>query len=400
MPNTHSDISANASASPAVNWAARARVAYDAMVATFAVPRLFRRSILLREMVPTRSGPHYASVWPYSQALAATIDMVELARAILGDTQGEGAGTRHDYARDLDDRLKGLARYWDARPAFGLPGYETGPLPPVGNGGDKYYDDNAWIALELLRVYAVTRAAEALARATAVFQFLVTGWAGDTGDGSPPGGLYWKVQKPGETSHGRHTCSTAPSAEVALRLYAVTGDASYLDWARRMYAWVNAALRDEDEMYRDNIAPGPRIDATKWSYNQGTMLGASALLAEATGEAHYLAQAEAIAAAALRYYGYRDGALAPDALLFRQDAIFNTLLYRNLLLVSRQRPHLEYRAAFAAYAEAIWSDPARCRRMADGPLFTLHVEHPERVTLLDQAALVSLAALLAMGQRA
>lgn len=377
--------------SPSSLWVARAKQAYAAMLAAFAVPRLLRRPLLLRESVPSGSGPRYAYVWPYSQALAATIDVLTTTRA----TAGVDPGIDQTYQRDLDDRLKGLACYWDARPAFGLPGYDSASLPPYGDGGDKFYDDNAWIALELLRVYTLTASPEALQRAEEVFRFLATGWAGDLGDGSPPGGVYWKLQTPTESSHGRHTCSTAPAAEVALRLYEITHNATYLEWGRRMHTWVDATLRDDDGLYRDNITPGPRIDPTKWTYNQGTMIGASALLAAHMGEPDYLTQAESIADAALRYYGYQDGALAPDALLFRQDAIFNTLLYRNLLLVNRHRPHPDYRAAFAAYAEVLWSDPAHCHQTPNGPLFALDARYPDRVTLLDQAAMVSLAALLA-----
>ena len=52
----------------------------------------------------------------------------------------------------------------------------------------------------------------------------------------------------------------------------------------------------------DRIDPDGAVVEERWTYNQGAMVGAGLLLAEATGDPGYLAQATATAAAALRRF--------------------------------------------------------------------------------------------------
>jgi predicted alpha-1,6-mannanase (GH76 family) len=199
----------------------------------------------------------------------------------------------------------------------------------------------------------------------------------------------------GTRNHDRNTVSNAPNAELGLHLAELAGgsaDAHRYARARDMYAWVNVTLdagRDAGEpgtgLFWDKLRGDGSIDRRMWTYNQGTMIGANALLARAAGEvdgAPYLARAEAIASKALRHYAgaYR-----------RQPAAFNAILFRNLLLLwavtadagLREQIH----AAMSAYADAAWNT-ARDRhdrlRLSRGA-----------VTLLDQSAMVQIYALMA-----
>src|SRR5262249_58976521 len=74
----------------------------------------------------------YSKAWPYSQALAATVEL---------------AGLDPHYRRTLRARLRGLDSYWNRSITGG--GYDSGVRAPLGGGGPQYYDDNEWIALEL-----------------------------------------------------------------------------------------------------------------------------------------------------------------------------------------------------------------------------------------------------------
>ncbi|HEX5506716.1 MAG TPA: glycoside hydrolase family 76 protein [Thermomicrobiales bacterium] len=280
------------------------------------------------------AGGPPAFEWPYTQALAATLDLAGLPGA--GDE--ERAAARAAVA--------GLDAYWDARPARGAPGYRSSIEP----GGEKYFDDNAWAGLDLLRAHRLTGDTALLDRARAVFAFVLTGWDADS---CRPGGVYWKQQLPGEANHDRNTVSTAPNAELGLRLYQATGERSYLDWAARMYAWVDANLRDAGGLYWDHLDAACAIERTVWSYNQGAMIGAGALLALTTGDETSLVRAEDTARAALARFdaeGYR-----------RHGAAFNAIFFRNLLFLHSQTADADLRAAtleaMRGFADAVWDDP-------------------------------------------
>src|SRR5437764_1304422 len=91
----------------------------------------------------------------------------------------------------------------------------------------------AWIGLNLVRAYRLTGDAAALSRAQSVFAFIEGGW--DSNPAHPdPGGVFWTQAS---WSRDRNTVSNAPSAELGLRLYQLTGQQAYFDWAQRMYAW-------------------------------------------------------------------------------------------------------------------------------------------------------------------
>jgi hypothetical protein len=352
---------------------ARAQAAYAALERYFGVGHG-----LYHETHPLARDSRYAHAWPHTQALAATLDLF-------------GIGAVHVKA--LRRCLRGLDWYWDGRPAIGLRGYESSVRWPLGHGGDKYHDDNAWAGLNLVRAHRMTGDAPALERARQVFALLVAGWEDTPSGVAPAGGVYWKQQKPGEANHDRNTVSTAPSAELGLRLYALTRDATDLEWARRMCDWVEAHLRAPDDLlYWDHLtrddAGTETVERTKWSYNQGTMLGAYVLLAQATGDpaGAYSRRAAAVAQASLRHF---DGRQAT------QGAAFNAIWFRNLLLLhvnARHDPALQsaIEQALRAYADWAWDsvrDPATDLfngKGGDAP-----------ATVIDQAAMVQVFACLA-----
>ena len=68
------------------------------------------------------------------------------------------------------------------------PAFSSYLAPPVGWLSDRYYDDNVWLGIELMRTWQLTGDPLALARANEIFDFLITGW--DT-EGPAPGGIFW-----------------------------------------------------------------------------------------------------------------------------------------------------------------------------------------------------------------
>lgn len=357
--------------------AERAVRAYAAMRRQFA-----RRDGLYRRDGRLRPPGVAAHLWPTARAFAGAVDLLGVRRELLGAFDPGPAVAWH---------VKALERYWDAR----------GPRPAYASdvigshfGGDRYYDDNAWVGLALVQLERLDPGRGHRDRAAELFDFAVSGW--DTRSEAPsPGGVFWVEQGKGvgARNHDRNTVSNAPNAELGLHLAElVPGLTEGGRWARDMYGWVNATLdagRDAGEpatgLFWDKVRGDASIDHQTWSYNQGTMIGANALLARAAtdGEdAPYLARAEAIARKALRHYAGE---------YHRQPAAFNAILFRNLLLLwaatTDARLREQIHTAMSGYADAAWT-AGRDRR----DRFRLSRGQP---TLLDQSAMVQVYALLA-----
>lgn len=338
----------------------RAQAAYAALLKQFA----FERGTLFREHAPhLPTDQRYAFLWPYGQAWAATLDL-----AALGDADAwERAGRL---------RRNFFAHYWDA--TLQPPGGAA--YPPGGRGGgDVYYDDNAWIGLNLI---AQARLGDegALADADRIFNFIDSAWDDDPSHDTP-GGLFWMRSA---TTRDRNTCVNGPSAELSFHLAELTGKKPYLDAGRRMYTWTERALRDPaDGLYWDHLKPDGTIERTKWSYNQGTMIGAAVLLARVADESGLLQHARKTALAALDFYGVDDR-------LWAQDPPFNAIFFENLaLLGDALGDHSFYAPTLAAYAERIWRDGRDPR----GGL--CHCGRGARVGLLTHAASTRIFALVA-----
>jgi hypothetical protein len=284
------------------------------------------------------------------------------------------------YRGAARDRLAAMEAYWDAGAA--PPGYDSYVRPPLGQGGDKFYDDNWWGGLDLARYQRTTGDASWLGRLRQVFDFGVSGWDADPTH-PYPGGVFW-VQA--SWNRDRGVVSNAPGAQVGLHLYELTGRAmrAYLDWAQRMFDWTNRTLRAPSGLYWDKVYITGGIDRTLWSYNQGSMVGAGLAFHHITGADGYLEQAEATAAAALDHYG-RVGYSS-------QPAIFNAILFRNLLDLGAVNGNGSYRRAMQAYADQAWND-ARVRDPRTN-LFKFDAGSSS-YHLLDQAAMVHIYALLA-----
>jgi Glycosyl hydrolase family 76 len=362
---------AGAEDDPGSRNAERAIAAYEAMQRQFYVAGVK----LYRETAPVSGGNAYSYVWPFSQALVATLLLSGLPRV-------GGA-----YKGAVADRVAGLAPYWNPAPASNNPpsppapasppGYASYLMPPLGGGGDLFYDDNEWIGLAAIQQYRMTGDAAALARARAIFEVVRYGWDTDASH-ADPGGTYW-TQAP--WSHDRNTISNGPGAELGLHLYLITKDHSYVDDSKRMLDWVDRYLRAPNGLYWDHVDLKGAAETTQWSYNQGVMVGARALLSVATGQRAYLDQAALLAGRALDFY---EG----GGRLFTQDVVFNAIFFKNLLLLSVLRPDSRYRKALQTYADTLW-------QAVDGTSGLLAIQPYKPVQLLVQSALVQLYALLA-----
>ena len=213
-------------------------------------------SCLLRENYPFAAGyqagcrlsgdracPNaYSYLWPFSGTLSAVTAM------LAADSS---------YRSVLEKRvLPGLAEYLDTTrmPAAYAAYVEAAP--------DRFYDDNLWLGIDFCDIYGATRQAEYLARAERIWKFIESGMDDELG-----GGIYWCEQH----KYAKNTCSNAPAAVLALKLYAATGNKHYLEQGQALYRWTKERLSDPaDGLYYDNLALDGSLVPTKYSCKQRT----------------------------------------------------------------------------------------------------------------------------------
>jgi hypothetical protein len=294
--------------------AKRARLAYASLERTY----LDRTSGDYRQTPRGRVGSH---AWPFSQALAATIEVARLG------------GRNSTASRDAASRLRKL----DSR-------FREHSVYRAAPGGDVYWDDNEWVAQDLLDWDAFHGSRAARRKAAQIFGALTRAWDPDP-DKVCPGGVQWTDARGNDD---RNTVSTANAAVVGLRLYLLTRRLSYLRWSQRMMAWVESCLHDSDGLYGDHVGGDGRIDRTEWSYNQGSMLEAYRLLYKATGQRSDLTQAETIADKTLAaFHGRWRG----------EPAQFAAIFFRRLLDLAAADHRQNYVLAAQRYAAHLWTKP-------------------------------------------
>lgn len=147
-----------------------------------------------------------------------------------------------------------------------------------------------------------------------------------------------------------------------------------------MYHWTNTNLQRPDGLYADHLSLSGAVDPTIWSYNQGVAVGVNVLLYEVTNDRDYLAEAERIASAASRYF-------AQQGRLAGQPASFNSIYFRNLLMLESVTGGSTYRRAAQSYADAVWASD----RDPETGLFHFGSDHTQT---LEQSAMIQLYAVL------
>jgi len=337
-----------------------ALLAFQAMQARYAIPG----SALY-------VGEPFSYLWPFSQALAATVSMANIPK--LGVPLGN----------ELHQRLVGLSSYLDTNNSgepegvytSTLPAYDGTIAPPSGPGGPKYYDDNDWVGIELARLYRIDHNQAVLSTAEALMRFEIAGWQAAPELGCSGGIPFTNTIE----NTDRNTVTTAPAAELAVQLYRINGNPEYLSFAVQAYEWVRHCLLQPSGMYADHVNRQGVVEPTLWSYNQGSMIGAGALLYQATHNGLYLYEARQTAAAALAYFNLER--------LESENPFFPSVFLRNLMYLDSITHDPPGGRLAQAYVNNAWQN-----LRLSGYVFLGGV--PPSPQLLSQAAVVQIYALL------
>ena len=317
----------------------------------------------------TSGGDRVAFLWPSSGVWSAANALWKAT----GDTS----------ARKLVEcvLLPGLAAYLDTvRRPVAFQSY----LSEAGLS-DRFYDDNIWLGIDFLETYRLTDNPCYLDWARTIWTFLMSGR-----DSLMSDGLYWCEQQ----KKSKNCCSNAPAVVFALRLFEFTGDTAFLHTGQRLYRFTQSTLQDTDGLYFDKVTLDGVVDRSKFAYNSGQMMQASALLFRATGDTLYLREARRIASAALPFFSEPVRTGRDTVRLFRsRDVWFTALLLRGYAELYRTDRNPEYLRIFENYLSYAWE----CARYANGLLNSdaAGLRREECQWLLAQAAYAEMFAVLA-----
>jgi len=229
---------------------------------------------------------------------------------------------------------------------------------------NEYYDDEGWWALACMKAYDLTNTSSYLNMAKAIFNDMTRGWDSICG-----GGIWWDKDKT-----YKNAIANELFLEVTARLHQRTpGDTvgggsgpqhtSYIDWANKEWQWfknsgmMNASNLVNDGLDSDTCANNGR---NPWTYNQGVILGALTDLYKITGDASYLAQAEAIADANNRTNIDDNGILyekgcEPSNSCGTDGPQFKGIFMKNLYYLYQSDNKQAYKNFIIKNVDAIWN---------------------------------------------
>lgn len=282
------------------------------------------------------------------------------------------------YVPWLADYTRALERYWN----------EEGPVPgldvlPVPKPVDRYYDDNAWVAIALVESHRVlsdrrrqTEAHHALQLAKRTMAYVLSGEDEVLG-----GGIYWRESD----RASKNTCSNAPSAVAAYALYQATGTPGYRVAGDRLLGWVLRTLQDpEDLLMWDNVRLDGSIERTKWSYNTALTVRALLMASEVGSELGAPEQLRALArrmanAAVARWVDPSTGAV-------RDGSAFAHLFVEALVEASDSLGIDWYRQVATRALVCLHEEARDPQGIYPNSWATVTTEPLEEWTLMDQAA--------------
>ena len=216
------------------------------------------------------------------------------ASQIYADAAMVGLGDS-TYLPYMNNTFKWMEHLWDPLDPNG--GYFAFANPDgSGSSGTKYVDDNSLTGMVYLDAYDVTGGADKaayLAKAKACADWVINSGLWDTNFG---GGFWWSTEK-----KYKPTQTNGLAMQLFLRLYKITGQATYRDWAVSVNTWLTTKMFDSNTglfvWQYDNT--GKKYSEI-FTYDNAIMLEAYLWYKQATGDASWLAKAQAIADAMIK----------------------------------------------------------------------------------------------------
>jgi hypothetical protein len=169
-------------------------------------------------------------------------------------------------------------------------------LDGTGGSGAKYVDDNSLTGVAYLDAYKVTSGpvqSNCLSAAESCANWLIKSGQWDNSLG---GGFWWNTNKT-----VKPTQSNGLALQLFLRLYKLTGQQVYHDWADSVNNWLNSKMYSAGNgLYIWQIESSGTVDSYNFTYDNAIMVEADLLYASIMGDNSYLAKAQALGNAMIR----------------------------------------------------------------------------------------------------
>ncbi len=293
------------------------------------------------------SGP--SDIWPLTAAVEAHCSLLEAFEAVKDIDVKLYDDNFEKYADQLNVLIDNLEYY---RGTYRLSSYATSnkeskpyavPRSSKRGGANvtgilNVYDDQMWLARELVRAYRLLDNEEYLELATYLTDYVLDGWdCWHDEKGEEYGGITW-----GPGYNSKHACSNAPIIQPLVWLsdiYKDTGETvdfatrdeddnvrkltldrseHYLDFACKVHDWqVKKLINSSTGVYYDMMGADGKIIVSRgyrqhvdcggavgayYPYNTGTMIAGAAELYRVTGEERFRTQLTKSAKGALNQF--------------------------------------------------------------------------------------------------
>lgn len=264
----------------------KAKETFDAIVRCYQITSGATKGFF-NENYPKGSGDGAASfLWPYDGLVA-------------------GVATLHKLGYDVGykEMVDRFQAYYRPSAVLNVGGYGSSTNGRTG-GGDRFFDDNAIIGIELVEAYHRLQDPKYLDWCAQIVRFYQAGIDNTMGKA-----LWWcenNINQPGNDNSNKPTCANGFATWFLLKYYEVCPEAekaAVLEMAKTLYKWLYDNLRDKgDNLYWNSKGADGTINTMKWTYNSGAMIAGGVRLYEVTGELHYLNEAKATANSSYDYW--------------------------------------------------------------------------------------------------
>ena len=269
-----------------VDWKSRAEETYRSIVSNYRV-QTGPTAGLYNENCPKGQNDAASSfLWPYDGLISGLAAMNKL---------GEDVG--------YEAAVEKFQCYYRSSGTVAVGGYGSS-TDGVNGSGDRFYDDNSIVGIELVEAWKQLGHQKYLDRCAQIVKFLESGI-----DDTFGGALWWCESYkniPGNDNSNKPACANGYATWFLLSYYDVCPDnekSKVLDMAKGLYDWLYKNLRDpSDNVYWNSKGADKVINQTKWTYNSGAMIAAGLRLYKITGDSSYLSQAKATADGAYNYF--------------------------------------------------------------------------------------------------
>jgi hypothetical protein len=193
------------------------------------------------------------------------------------------------YAPYMNNTFSWMNNMWNGgSPAGGY--YASANVNGSGAAGDKYNDDNALSGVTYLDAYAVTTGTTQtnyLNGAKACANWLMNGGQWDNTYG---GGFWWSTLK-----ESKPTQTNGLALQLFLRLYQVTGQTYYRDWAVSVKNWLVNNMQDAPTglyIWKIDGAGSGTKHTEKFTYDNAIMVEAFLLYGQIMADNTYITKAQ------------------------------------------------------------------------------------------------------------